>query len=76
MTISTDSQETAAMLDRVAAGDPAVLEQLLSLHRPYLKRVIEMRMEPALRPRVDASELRVSETRWIMLTASVWVASV
>ena len=66
MTFSTDSRDTTAMLDRVAAGSPAALEQLLSLHRPYLKRVIEMRMEPALRTRVDASD--VAQEAQIMIT--------
>ena len=57
MSFSTDSEDTTDMLDRVAAGNPAALEHLLKLHRPYLKRVIEMRMEPALRTRVDASDV-------------------
>ena len=45
------------MLDQVAAGNPTALPHLLALHRPFLKRVIEMRMEPALRSRVDASDV-------------------
>ena len=69
MTFSTDSYDTNAMLDRVAAGSPAVLEHLLSLHRPYLKRVIEMRMEPALRTRVDASD--VAQETQIMITKQI-----
>ena len=57
MAFSTDSDDTTALLDRVAAGDPTALERLLRLHRPYLKRVIQMRMEPALKVRVDASDV-------------------
>ena len=57
MAFSTDSDDTTALLDRVAAGDSAALERLLRLHRPYLKRVVQMRMEPALRARVDASDV-------------------
>ena len=57
MTFSTDSEETVAILDQVASGDTTAMEHLLELHRPFLKRVIEMRMEPALRKRVDASDV-------------------
>jgi RNA polymerase sigma-70 factor (ECF subfamily) len=57
MTFSTDSDDTAAMLDRVAAGDSAALEDLLEHHRPYLTRIIEMRLEPSLRTRIDASDV-------------------
>jgi RNA polymerase sigma-70 factor (ECF subfamily) len=69
MAFSTDSDDTIAMLDRVAAGNPAALEHLLELHRPYLKRVIEMRMEPALRTRVDASD--VAQETQIMITHGI-----
>jgi RNA polymerase sigma-70 factor (ECF subfamily) len=62
MTFSTDSDDTTALLDRVAAGDVVALGHLLNLHRPYLKRVIDMRMDPALRARVDASDV-VQETQ-------------
>jgi RNA polymerase sigma-70 factor (ECF subfamily) len=57
MAFSTDSDDTTGLLDRVAAGNPAALERLLRLHRPYLKRLIQMRMAPALRARVDASDV-------------------
>ena len=69
MTFSTDSHDTTAMLDSVAAGSPAALEHLLSLHRPYLKRVIEMRMEPAMRTRIDASD--VAQETQIMITKQI-----
>jgi RNA polymerase sigma-70 factor (subfamily 1) len=69
MAFSTDSHDTTAMLDRVAAGNSPALEQLLSLHRPYLKRVIEMRMEPALRTRVDASD--VAQETQIMICKNI-----
>ena len=69
MAFSTDSHDTTAMLDKVAAGSPAALEHLLALHRPYLKRVIEMRMEPALRTRVDASD--VAQETQIVITKNI-----
>ena len=57
MAFSTDSSDTTDLLGRVASGDAAALERLLQLHRPYLKRVIQMRMDPNLRARVDASDV-------------------
>ena len=65
MAFSTDSDSTTALLDKVATGNPAALERLLQLHRPYLKRIIQMRMEPALRARVDASDV-VQETQMVI----------
>lgn len=65
MAFSTDSDSTAALLDRVAAGNRAALDRLLELHRPYLKRIIQMRMDPALRSRVDASDV-VQETQLVI----------
>ena len=37
MAFSTDSEDTATMLDQVAAGNPTALARLLALHRPFLK---------------------------------------
>ena len=38
-------------------GDTAALQELLELHRPYLRRVVQMRMDPALAARVDPSDV-------------------
>ena len=57
MTFSTDSNDTTALLERVANGNSAALDRLLEVHRPYLKRIIHMRMEPTLRTRVDVSDI-------------------
>ena len=65
MTYSSDSADTSTLLDQVAMGRVAAFERLLRLHRPYLKRVIEMRMEPALRARLDASDV-VQETQVVI----------
>lgn len=65
MPFSSDSDQTAAMLERVAAGSTAALERLLELHREYLKRIIRMHMEPALTARVDASDI-VQETQLVI----------
>lgn len=57
MAFSTDSDQTTALLELVAVGNPSALERLLQLHRPYLRRVAQMRMDPALRARLDASDV-------------------
>ena len=69
MTFSTDSNDTTALLDRVANGNAGALDRLLELLRPYLKRIIHMRMEPALRARVDASDV-VQETQ-VVITKNI-----
>ena len=69
MAFSIDSEDTATMLDKVAAGSPTALERLLEVHRPFLKRVIEMRMERALRSRIDASD--VAQEAQIMISRGI-----
>ena len=61
MTYSTDSAETSALLERIAAGDSAALDRLLNLHRDYLRRVVQMQIEPELGARIDASDV-IQET--------------
>ena len=65
MAYSSDSADTSVLLEQVAKGHATAFERLLQLHRPYLKRVIEMRMEPALRVRLDASDV-VQETQAVI----------
>jgi RNA polymerase sigma-70 factor, ECF subfamily len=45
------------LLQRVGAGDAAALDELLALHRPFMCRVVEVRMDPALRGRIDPSDV-------------------
>jgi RNA polymerase sigma-70 factor (ECF subfamily) len=52
-----DSVETRCALRRVRAGDRQAFEQLLSQHRPYLRRLVGLRLDPRLRPRVDVSDV-------------------
>lgn len=65
MSFSTDSEQTRELLEKVATGNPAALERLLRLHRDYLKRIVQMRIEPALMARVDASDV-VQETQVVI----------
>src|SRR5688500_6375624 len=51
-----DSQ-TEQLLERFEQGDAAALEELIDLHRAYVLRVVELRMEDDLRTRVDPSDV-------------------
>lgn len=59
-----DTNLTESLLNRVAAGDSRALGELLDLHRPYLRRVIDLRMQTELRTRVDPSDV-VQDTQCI-----------
>lgn len=61
MLSSGDSVDTQRLLDRVREGDSAARDELLALHREYLRQLIEVRMEPELRRRLDPSDV-VQET--------------
>jgi RNA polymerase sigma-70 factor (ECF subfamily) len=52
-----DSAETVRLLQQIRAGDRQAVEQLFAGHRPYLRRFVELRLDPRLRPRVDASDV-------------------
>ena len=55
--VSTDSELTCDLLARVRGGDRPALDRLLAEHRPYLRRLVEVRFNPQLRPRVDPSDV-------------------
>lgn len=57
MNPSTNSTKTDELLRSVAAGDKKALDQLLDQQRDYLRRLLEARMEPGLRKRVDPSDI-------------------
>ena len=52
-----DSAQTRALVERLRAGERAVLDPLLEQHRPYLRRVVEMRLDKRLRRRVGVSDV-------------------
>jgi RNA polymerase sigma-70 factor (ECF subfamily) len=52
-----DPAETQHLLQQVRAGDRRAVEELLARHRPYLRQLVELRLDPRLRPRVDASDV-------------------
>jgi RNA polymerase sigma-70 factor (ECF subfamily) len=52
-----DSEETRALLDRAAAGDPNAPGDLLARHRDALRGFVDLHLDPAIRARVDGSDI-------------------
>jgi RNA polymerase sigma-70 factor (ECF subfamily) len=52
-----ESSETQQLLEQARQGEAAAVEQLLTRHREPMRRVIELRLDPAIGPRVDASDI-------------------
>lgn len=57
----TESAEVERLLAEVRGGNRRALDTLLGLHRAYLRTLVELRLDPKLRARVDASDV-VQET--------------
>jgi RNA polymerase sigma-70 factor (ECF subfamily) len=57
-----DETETQRLLQQVRGGDRLAFEQLFTRHRPFLRQIIELRLDPRLRSRVDPSDV-VQETQ-------------
>jgi RNA polymerase sigma-70 factor (ECF subfamily) len=55
-------EETDSVVDLVRRGNASALETLLSAHRDYVRRVVDLRMNDDLRRRVDPSDI-VQETQ-------------
>jgi RNA polymerase sigma-70 factor (ECF subfamily) len=50
-------EDTDELLQSVAAGDGSARERLLARHRQRLRRMIEVRLDRRLRPRIDPSDV-------------------
>ena len=63
----TDSsaKHTDQLLTAVATGDRSALNDLLRLHAPYLRRLLQIRISPELSTRVDVSDV-VQETQMVV----------
>jgi RNA polymerase sigma-70 factor (ECF subfamily) len=59
--VTPDSAETQRLLRRIHAGDRQAFEKLFARHRPYLRQVVDLRLDPKVRARVDPSDV-VQET--------------
>jgi RNA polymerase sigma-70 factor (ECF subfamily) len=55
--LAADSSDTQRLLEQVRAGEPEATDRLLDRHRPYLRRLVEVRLDPRLRARVDPSDV-------------------
>lgn len=67
---AANSEEMSCLLQQVAAGDQAVWGALLERQRPRLRRMVELRLDPRLQGRLDASDV-IQEA---YLTASLQLA--
>jgi RNA polymerase sigma-70 factor (ECF subfamily) len=52
-----NSPDTQELLNQAKAGEPAAVDRLLTTHREPLRRMIGLRLDPALARRVDASDV-------------------
>ncbi len=55
--VPPDSGETQDLLERAQAGEPRAFEELFAGYRAYLLQFVELRLDPKLRSRVDASDV-------------------
>jgi RNA polymerase sigma-70 factor (ECF subfamily) len=56
-TANDPPSETVRLFERLQAGDPGALGELFERHRDRLRRMVELRMDPRLHGRVDASDV-------------------
>lgn len=52
-----NSHDTQQLLDDVRAGDRSAVDRLLARHRAAVRRLVQLRMDPVLARRVDASDI-------------------
>ena len=52
-----ETPKTQEMLDQARQGEADAVERLLTTHREPLRRMIDLRLDPALAARVDASDI-------------------
>ena len=55
--VMPDSAETQHLLADARAGAPGALDRLFTRHRAYLHQLVELRLDPKLRQRVDPSDV-------------------
>jgi RNA polymerase sigma-70 factor (ECF subfamily) len=60
--VKPDSEETCRLLERIRAGEREAFDGLLARHRPFLRQLVEMRLDARLRARLDPSDV-VQETQ-------------
>jgi RNA polymerase sigma-70 factor (ECF subfamily) len=55
--VPADSAQTQDLLRQIRSGDRQAFERLVARHQTYLERLVELRLDPRLRPRVDAADV-------------------
>jgi len=60
--IKPDSEPTVELLTRVRSGEQAAFEGLFARHRPWLRQLVEWRLDDRLNARLDPSDV-VQETQ-------------
>ncbi len=60
--IKPDSEPTVELLSRVRTGEQAAFEGLFARHRPWLRQLVEWRLDDRLNARLDPSDV-VQETQ-------------
>jgi RNA polymerase sigma-70 factor (ECF subfamily) len=55
--VQPDSAVTQGLLQQIRAGERQAFEQLFARHQIYLHRLVELRLDPRLRSRVDPADV-------------------
>ncbi len=55
--MQTEPSETQELLDQARRGDAEAVDRLLARHREPVRRMIDLRLDPAIARRVDASDV-------------------
>src|SRR5438067_13202656 len=55
--MGSNTPETQQLLEQAKQGDAGAVERLLTAHREPLRKMIDLRLDPALAARVDASDV-------------------
>jgi len=55
--VQPESPETQGLLQQIRAGDRQAFEQLFARHQAYLQRLVELRLDPRLRARLDPADV-------------------
>ena len=61
-----DTTQTDRLLAAIGRGDDSALGELVRLHEAYLRKIIQIRIHPELRTRVDLSDVE-QETRIVIM---------
>ena len=62
MNAVTDSAETVGLLQQIEIGEAEAFDALMRRHLPDIKRSVQRRLKPQMRPRVDPSDV-IQETQ-------------